>query len=182
MDLERMESDSGDEPSQAESLLPLVYEELRRLAAALLVHDQAMTIQPTALVHEAFLKLSRERTSRWRDETHFRAVASIAMRRVLADHVKSRRRLKRGGGQIGLSLHEDIAGVHCPEVGVLDDALTELERLSPRIARLVVYRFFGELSVFQAADRLGMSVSTAEADWRFAKAWLRRKLSGGGNP
>ena len=159
-------------------MLPVVYDELRRIAAGMLRQHGAMTIQPTALVHEAYLKLSAEHSSRWADACHFRAVASIAMRRVLADHAKARRRLKRGGGRVQVTLHADYGlGVETDLTDV-DEALEELELSSPRVARLVIYRFFGDLSVAQAAERLGVSLSTAEADWRFARAWLKRRTGG----
>lgn len=137
------------------------------------------TLQPTALVHEAYMRLSSEHSSEWGDEAHFRAIASIAMRRVLADHAKSRRRLKRGGGRRGVTIDGDVVGAAEPELTDVDAAIAELEQTSPRVARLVIYRFLGDLSVPQAAERLGVSVSTAEADWRFARAWLKRRLSGG---
>lgn len=183
--------------AQVERLLPLVYHELRRIASSMLRAGPAMTIQPTALVHEAFLKLSREDSSSWNDESHFRAIASIAMRRILADHVRTRTRLKRGGDgggsggdgagssaekaeafrRIDLSLCADAVSLTSADPSDLHEALQDLEAASPRVAKLVIYRFFGDLDVHQAAERLGVSVSTAEADWRFAKAWLRRRLS-----
>lgn len=159
-------------------MLPVVYDELRRIAASFMKRDGAFTIQPTVLVHEAYLRLSAEHSSQWKDEQHFRAIASIAMRRVLADHAKSRRRLKRGGGRRAMTLDAELVGASAPDMTTMDDALDELERSNPRLARLVVYRFFGDMSVEQAAHRLGVSVSTAESDWRFARAWLKRRLDG----
>ncbi len=168
----------AEESAQAEAMLPVVYDELRRIAAGMLRQHGAMTIQPTALVHEAYLKLSSEHSSHWVDECHFRAVASIAMRRVLADHAKARRRLKRGGGRMPVTLHADLGCGVESDLTDVDEALDELEVSSPRVARLVIYRFFGDLSVAQAAERLGVSLSTAEADWRFARAWLKRRIGG----
>jgi RNA polymerase sigma factor (TIGR02999 family) len=136
------------------------------------------------LVHEAFVKLSAEHSSRWSDEHHFRAVAAMAMRRVLADHAKSRRRLKRGGGRVMVTLGEGNEGPAAtapgggPDLAEIDDLLRELEADCPRVAQLVIYRFFGDMDVASAAQRLGVSVSTAEADWRFARAWLRQRLGG----
>lgn len=176
-----------DEAGQAERLLPLVYDELRRIAASMLGGGNGrggnggpVTMQPTAVVHEAFVRLSAQDASRWRNEGHFRAVASIAMRRVLADYAKSRGRIKRGGGweRVGLTLGVDVVDAGVADPVDVHGALEELERVSPRIARLVVYRFFGDLSVEQAAERLGVSLSTAEADWRFARAWLKDRLKG----
>ena len=175
----------GDE-SQAERLLPLVYHELRRIASSMLRRGPAMTIQPTALVHEAFLKLSGQDSARWNDEAHFRALASIAMRRILADHARARGRIKRGGTsanrgagakRVDVSICADVLRIDDADPSDLHDALQDLEAASPRVAKLVIYRFFGDLDVSQAAERLGVSVSTAEADWRFARAWLKRRLS-----
>lgn len=139
-----------------------------------------MSLRPTALVHEAFIKVAGERKGEWADEAHFRAVASLAMRRILADYVRTRTRLKRGGPSARrVSLDLDVLGIGEPTKAVeLDAALEELEADSPRVAKLVVYRFFGDLSVRQAAERLNVSVATAEADWRFARVWLRRRLGG----
>ncbi len=135
-----------------------------------------MTLQPTALVHEAFLKMAAQKAG-WADEAHFRAIASIAMRRVLADHVRSRRAQKRGGAHRAVSFDVNSFGsTGSFSAAALDAALEELEASSPRVARLVVYRFFGDLNVQQAADRLDISLSTAESDWRFARAWLQQRL------
>lgn len=169
-------SNNSEVGTQADELLPLVYEELRRLAAGMLRHRRALTIQPTVLVHEAFMKLSSEHSSRWHNENHFRAVAAIAMRRVLADHAKSRRRLKRGGGRVAVTLGEVSVTETQPDLGAIDELLKELEAECPRVAQLVIYRFFGDLDVASAAERLGVSLSTAEADWRFARAWLSSRL------
>jgi RNA polymerase sigma factor (TIGR02999 family) len=135
-----------------------------------------LTLQPTALVHEAFLKMAAQRTG-CVDEAHFRALASIAMRRVLADHMRARSSLKRGGGRRGGGLCLDTlgSGAAC-DAGALHEALEELEAMSPRVATLVIYRFFGDLSVAEAAARLGISESTAEADWRFARVWLQDRM------
>jgi len=170
-----------DDEAQADQLLPMVYDELRRIAAGLLGDRPGLTIQPTVLVHEAYLKLSREHSSRWNDETHFRAVASIAMRRVLADHVRTRGRVKRGGDLDRVDLTLDLQpGASAPaDLTRVHEALEELEQSAPRVARLVIYRFFGDLDARQAAERLGISLSTAEADWRFARAWLKKRLGGG---
>lgn len=168
-----------DERAQADALLPLVYDELRRIAAGMLRANNRWTIQPTALVHEAFMRLSGEHSAHWKNEGHFRAVASIAMRRVLADHAKSRRRIKRGSGRRAVTLSGELIGHAEPDLADVDEALAELEATSPRVARLVIYRFLGDLSVTEAAERLGVSLSTAEADWRFARAWLKRRLAEG---
>ncbi len=174
-----------DDDAQADRLMPVVYDELRRIAAGLLHDREGFTIQPTVLVHEAYMKLAREHSSHWHDEAHFRAVASIAMRRVLADHVRTRERLKRGSGQVQRLDLGPVDGLpsprEAPQLAHVHEALEELEQSAPRVARLVVYRFFGDLDVHQAAERLGVSLSTAEADWRFARAWLKRRLSTAGH-
>ncbi|MBY0262573.1 MAG: sigma-70 family RNA polymerase sigma factor [Phycisphaerales bacterium] len=164
----------------AARLLPVVYAELRQIAAGMLRRSSPMSLQPTVLVHETFLKMAAQHAE-WANESHFRAVASVAMRRVLADHVRGRSRHKRGGGRRPLSL--DVSALGTGErhgAADLDAALEELEASSPRVAKLVIFRFFGDLSVQQAAERLGISLSTAEADWRFARAWLKRRLDGAG--
>lgn len=171
-------------PGEAEAvdrMLPLVYDELRRIAAGLLRHRSPVSLQPTALVHEAFLRVAVDCKGEWNDEGHFRSIASIAMRRVLADHVRNRSSLKRGGGRRPLTLDVNALGTDERHgAAELDAALEELERSSPRVARLVIYRFFGDLSVAQAAERLGISLSTAETDWRFARAWFKQRLAGSG--
>ncbi|MDX2116259.1 MAG: ECF-type sigma factor [Planctomycetota bacterium] len=160
-------------------LMPLVYDELRRMAASLLRREGPLTIQPTALVHEAFMKLASETGSSPSDHVHIRALAAVAMRRILIDHVRARQRVKRGGNMRAVSLDVALlpAGQPC-SAETLDEAIGLLESEHPRAAQLVIFRFFGGLSVGEAADRLGISTSTAESDWRFGRAWLRRHLSG----
>lgn len=169
-------------PGEAEvvdRMVPIVYDELRRIAAGMLRRRGPVSIQPTVLVHEAFLRVAADCKGEWSEEAHFRAIASIAMRRVLADHVRGRSRQKRGSGQRPLSLDVNALGTgERHGAAELDAALEELESSSPRVARLVIFRFFGDLSVQQAAERLGISLSTAEADWRFARAWLKQRLAG----
>lgn len=164
---------------EAARLMPMVYDELRRIASGMLRSDGHMTLQPTALVHEAFMKVASQRKDEWNDESHFRAVASIAMRRILADHVRARKTQKRGEGNRGVAVDLAILGSSAPGSAVeLDAALEELEAQHPRAASVIVLRFFGGMSVEAAAERLGISVSSAESDWRFARAWLKRSLQG----
>ena len=164
---------------EATSLMPRVYEELRRIAGSMLRGDGHMTLQPTALVHEAFLRVASQSGGAWNDEAHFRAVASIAMRRVLSDHVRARKSQKRGEGQRGITIDLTLVGADAPGSAVeLDAALEELETQHPRVANVIILRFFGGLSVEATADRLNLSVSTTESDWRFARAWLKRRLQG----
>ncbi len=171
----------SDDTDAVNRIMPMIYDELRRIAAGMLRNRAQMSVQPTMLVHEAFVRVAADCKGEFNDEAHFRAIASLAMRRVLADHVRSRNRLKRGNGRRALSLDVGLlgAGEHHGAAEV-DAALEELEASSPRVAKLVVFRFFGDLSVQQAADRLNISLSTAEADWRFARAWLKRRLDGAG--
>jgi RNA polymerase sigma-70 factor, ECF subfamily len=154
-----------------------VYEELRRLAGAYFRSQPANhTLQPTALVHEAFLRLARSNTFESRE--HFFAVAATAMRQVLASHARKRRALKRGGDQTQVTL----TGLQLPDAKTidtvaLDDALAELERLSPRQARIVVCRFFGGLTLPEIARALDVSLTTTEKEWRRARAWLAMELT-----
>lgn len=156
------------------------YEALRGLAAAYLHRERRdHTLQPTALVHEAYLKLANG-TGSWRSQTHFQAVAANAMRQILVDHARARQTRKRGGDWLRVSLSG--AAVASPGVDVdmlaLDDALRQLAEFDARKARIVELRFFGGLTCAEAADEVGVSAKTAEADWYFARAWLRDKLSG----
>lgn len=166
----------------ASLLIPLVYDELRRIAASLLRHDGNLTLQPTALVHEAFLKLAPPKQASWTDESHFRAVASIAMRQVLSDHVRARKSQKRGSGRRAVAVDLALIGVDAPgSPEDLDAALEQLEAEHPRASSVVIMRFFGGLSVGAVANRLSVSVSVVESDWRFARAWLKRQLEGCGS-
>lgn len=166
----------------AAALLPLVYDELRALAASLFVNQRPdQTLQPTALVHEAFLRLVRHRADGWNDQAHFFNAASMAMRQLLADHARARGALKRGGGATRVSLDEiELSRVENGiDIVVLDAALSRLAALNARHARIAELRFLAGLSVEQAALVLGVSARTVEADWRFARAWLHRELSRG---
>jgi RNA polymerase sigma factor (TIGR02999 family) len=155
-----------------------VYEELRALAGAYFRRQpQGHTLQPTALVHEAFLRLAR--TDAFEGREHFLAVAATAMRQILASHARRRRAKKRGGGAVQIQLAEELVpgapmGVDLVE---LDGVLAELEKLSERQARIVEYRFFGGLSVPEIATVLGLSLTTIEKEWRRARAWLASELA-----
>jgi RNA polymerase sigma factor (TIGR02999 family) len=159
-----------------ERLLPLVYAELRRIARQRLRRERREhTLCPTALVHEAYLRLSRQNAP-WQNRAQFFALASEVMRRVLVDH--ARRRAARGGGHVSLALDESAAvqGPRELDLLALDAALDDLATLDPRAARLVELRFFGGLDHAEAAGVLGISRATAERDWAFARAWLRARL------
>jgi RNA polymerase sigma factor (TIGR02999 family) len=168
-------------PADADSILNGVYDELRRLAAYHLRQERPdHSLQATALVHEAYLRLSVQDQSQWRDRTQFVAVASQMMRRVLVDHARARVREKRGGGLWKVSLSEaaELADGRDVEVLDLDAALVRLADIDERKAKLVELRYFGGLTMEEAASALGTSLATAERDWKFSRAFLIRELGG----
>ena len=173
--------DRGD-PKGAEELLPLVYGELRKLAAARMASEApGQTLQPTALVHEAYLRLVGPGSDRaWEGRRHFFAAAAEAMRRILIDRARDRKRLKRGGPDrhlVPLDLDAIVADDAPPDVLLeLDEALGQLDAIDPRGARLVRYRLFAGLSLGDAAEALGISRRSADRDWAFARAWLFDRL------
>jgi RNA polymerase sigma factor (TIGR02999 family) len=174
--------EAGD-PSATEQLLPLVYDELRRLAAQRLAHEKpGQTLQATALVHEAYLRLvgPAEQVKPWSSRGHFFAAAAEAMRRILVDNAR-RKKSAKGGGQLDrIELNDAHLAANERDVDLiaLDEALEKLAALEPRKAQLVKLRFFAGLSADQAADALGISVSTAGADWAYAKSWLKVYIGG----
>jgi RNA polymerase sigma factor (TIGR02999 family) len=177
--LERIQR--GEEQA-ADRLLPLVYDELRRLAAARMAHEApGVTLQPTALVHEAYLRLASEPATRWENRSHFMAVAARAMRRILVDHARKHRAAKRGSGAARLTIdHLDRPAVGPDDVVdlvTLDDALSRLASIDPRQARIVELRFFGGLSVDDTAAILSASTRTVKRDWQLARAWLKREMA-----
>jgi RNA polymerase sigma factor (TIGR02999 family) len=162
-----------------EQLMPLVYGELRRLAASQLRAERRNhTLQPTALVHEAYLRLVGQRSVSWANRAHFFGIASRIMRRILVDHARRRRRAKRNPGTVYLDLgaSETAAADRAPELLALDDALTELEKLDPRQAKVVELRFFGGLSVEETAEVTGISTATVKREWKTARAFLRLEI------
>ena len=164
-----------------ERLLPAVYTELRRLAAQHMRRERPdHTLQPTALVHEAYLKLIEQRHADWQSRAHFFAIASQLMRRILVDHARRHARLKRGGKQEKLVLDEARIGTKgsSAELLALDESLTEVAELDPRQCRIVELRFFGGLSVKETAEVLGISPKTVKRDWAIARAWLFGRLRG----
>lgn len=168
----------GDEAALAR-LTPLVYDQLHRLAARYMRREQAgHTLQTTALLNEAYLRLVDSSRVRWQNRAHFYAVAAQLMRRVLVDFARSRRYKKRGGDwyQVTLSEGIPIAGRGDPDLVAIDEALEDLGRLDPRKARVVELRFFGGLSLEETAEALNVSTDTVGRDWRAAKAWLMREL------
>jgi RNA polymerase sigma factor (TIGR02999 family) len=171
---------NGDQRA-ADRLLPLVYDEFRALARHYLAQERANhTLQPTALVHEAYMKLVDQTRVDWQGRSHFFAVAAQAMRRILVDHARSRQREKRGGGRARVVLDEAVAlsPQKDEDVIALDEALERLAKLDPRQAKVVELRFFGGLGVEEVAHALGVSKRTVEGDWTFARAWLSRELRG----
>ena len=173
---------AGGESAEAaiNKLLPLVYAELRELARACMSDERTgATLQATALVHEAYLRLVRQHSIGFTDRTQFFAAAAIVMRRILVDHARARRREKRGGDAVKVTLDEALAVIEraVPDLTDLDAALTVLAELDSRKARLVELRFFAGVSMDEAAQMLGVTPRTAERDWRFARAWLRDRLA-----
>lgn len=173
---------NGDQEAMCD-LLPLIYEELHARASNLMRQErQDHTLQATALVHEAYLKIVDQRRAKWRDRLQFFAVASGIMRRILADHAKGNGRLKRGGGWCQITLADaavreaDRQGI---DVAALDDALGRLETLDEQRARVVEFRFFGGLTEGETAAILGVSQRTVERQWRCARTWLYEQLNDG---
>lgn len=170
---------AGDKKAP-EKLLPLVYDEFRNLARHYLAQERPNhTLQPTALVHEAYMKLVDQSRVNWQGRTHFFAVAAQAMRRILVDHARAHLRIKRGGGAHRITLDEAVALSPKREEDViaLDEALEKLAKLDQRQAKVVELRFFAGLSVEEVANALEVSKRTVEADWTMARAWLLRELS-----
>lgn len=170
----------GGDPLAAEQLLPLVYDELRRIAARKMGHEQpGQTLQATALVHEAFVRLvDTERVQNWNSRGHFFAAAAEAMRRILIERARQKKSLK-GGGEFR---RHDLAGIEPAmaesnvDLLALDEALIKLEAIDPRPAKLVKLRFFAGLTIEQAAEALGISTSTADNDWEYARCWLKVQM------
>ena len=165
-----------------ESLVPLVYEELRRLARHYLKQEkQNHTLSSTALVHEAYLRLVSQKDVTWQNRAHFFGVASQMMRRILVDHARRRGYAKRGGGAMTLALDEAVSTPQRREIDLvaLDDALDSLAKLDQRQSRMVELRFFGGLSIEETSQVLGVSAPTVKREWASARAWLYREISRG---
>jgi RNA polymerase sigma-70 factor (ECF subfamily) len=173
--------DPDDGPGTAGELLPEVYDELRKLARARLARERQphQTLQPTALVHEAYLRLIDQTQVQWQNRAHFFGVAAQMMRRILVDHAKAKHREKRGGEAHKLSLDEAVNYTHerAAELVALDDALQSLARLDGRKSHIVELRYFGGLTVEETAQVLSISPQTVMRDWNLAKAWLYQQLS-----
>ena len=169
----------GD-PKAAEELLPLVYEELRRIAAAKMAHEKpGHTLQPTALVHEAWLRLAGDATPQFENRAHFFGAAAEAMRRILIERARGRLAAKRGGGAARLDIDEiDLPGplTNDDQLLALDEALEKFVKLEPRKAELVKLRYFVGMSFDEASQALGIAVPTAKQWWAYSKAWLTVEL------
>lgn len=171
---------AGGNQHAAAELLPLVYQELKRIAGGQMRNERPNhTLQPTALVHEAYLKLVDQRMTDWQSRSHFLGVAAQVMRRILLDYAKTRRREKRGGGARQVELDENlvVSEDRASDLIVIDEALTRLEQLDPRQAKVVELRFFGGLSVEETAQAMNISEPTVKREWSMARAWLHRELS-----
>lgn len=164
-----------------EKLMPLVYDELHRQASRYLSKERANhTLQTTALIHEAYLKLVGQKEVEWQNRNHFFAIASVAMRRILVDHAKERHREKRGGSAENLALYEAFqvsANEKSIDLIALDEALNRLAKMNARQARVVELRYFSGLSNDETAEILGVSNATVRNDWNIAKAWLRIQIT-----
>lgn len=179
-----MDDDSRERARRkAEELLPQVYDELRRLARGYMAREnRGHTLEPTALVHEAWVRMADQSRVDWQGRTHFRAVGAQMMRRVLIDHARKREGQKRGGGLQRVTLGDTLlrppeAEVDLPELLALDDALGRLADLDERQARVVELRCFGGLTHAEIAETLGVSERTVGSDWKHGRAWLRRELA-----
>lgn len=182
---ELLEQVVAGDASATERLLSVVYAELRALAASHMRRERGEhTLQPTALVHEAYLRLVNERSAGWKNRSHFFGIAAQAMRRVLLDHARARGRDKRAGGErVELVDAPATIGPDALDVLAVDDALRRLEVLDPRAAKVVEARFFGGLSVEETAEALDIGTATVKRDWSFARAFLQRALdTGEGGP
>ena len=170
---------NGDDHS-AEAWLPLVYEELRKLAQARMTKEMAShTLQPTALVHEAWMRMVDDAERTWHNRAYFFAAASTAMRRILIDHARRKAQLKRGGGQKRISIDDlDLAEPRQDEfILLLEEALQQLEQENPKLAKIVVMKFFGGMTNDEVAEEMGISEPTVRRYWAGAKAWLVKEIT-----
>lgn len=170
---------SGRLHEEAGDLFPLLYKELRKLAHSVLRNEKrGLTIRTTALVHEAFVKLSRRSSGHWKNREHFLTTASLAMRQILVDFFRERKRQKRGGGVLPRPLLEtDVIAIEPgTDICALDEALEKLAKSDERKAKVVELRFFGGLTAEETARALNISVATVNRDWQISKAWLHREI------
>jgi RNA polymerase sigma factor (TIGR02999 family) len=169
----------GDQAA-LEKLMPLVYSELRRLATNYLRRERTgHTLQPTALVNEAYLKLVNQQNAKWQNRAQFFAISAQLMRRILVDHARRRQAVKRGGSEqqrLSITTAEDLATQPAIDLLALNEALDELAKMDPQQSRIVELKFFGGLSIDETAEVLGIGHATVEREWKSARAWLRRQL------
>ena len=169
---------SGGDERARDELVGAVYAELRRRAGAYLRHERpGHTLQPTALVHEVYLRLVDQKSVRWESRSQFFGLAAQLMRRILVDHARARSAGKRGGGLMPVTFDEEVAGRAGVDVAALDDALLALAALDARQGRVVELRYFGGLSIEETAEVLGLSAATVKREWTMARAWLHRELA-----
>ena len=176
---EMLQEWSGGDREALDKLIPIVYEELRRQASRYLQHERhSHTLQTTALVHEAYVRLVDQVDVRWQNRAHFFAIAAEMMRRILVDHARKRRAVKRGGDALRVTLSEALnaSGERDLDIIAVDEVLTKLAALDRQQARVVELRFFGGLIVEETAEVLGVSARTVKRDWSVAKSWIRREL------
>jgi RNA polymerase sigma factor (TIGR02999 family) len=163
-----------------DKLMPLVYDELRRQAARYLRREQAgHTLQTTALIHEAYVRLVDQHNVQWQNRAHFFGIAAQMMRRILVDHARTKKRVKRGGSDIRVSLADATTPVKGQDLDIvaLDEALQRLAKIDEQQSRVVELRFFSGLTVEETAEVMGISQATVKRDWSMAKAWLHRELT-----
>jgi RNA polymerase sigma-70 factor, ECF subfamily len=170
---------SDGDRSALEQLMPVIYSELKRLARRHLAGERGHTLQATALVHEAYLKLVDQRSVAWQSRAHFYAIAARLMRRIVLKRARTRHASKRGGGAALLNIHDiDVrADDQSIDLILLDDALTRLATVDPRQGEIVELRFFGGLSIEEIAEALAISAGTVKREWRTAKAWLYKEVT-----
>ncbi len=177
---EKDERETTEAGEAAADLLPVLYDELRRLATALSARlNPGQTLQATALVHEAYLRLVRDRDPRWKDRRHFFGSAARAMRNILVDQARRKISVKHGGQLTRIELSEGLAWIEPPsgDMVALDDAIEQLQEVDACLAEIVRLRYYIGLSVEETAEVIGVSPTTLKRDWRFARAWLARKLA-----
>lgn len=173
--------DPSRPPDRVSPLVDEVYVELRRLANGYLRRERAQSIQATELVHDAYLRLLKDKHPQWQNRTHFLAIAAISMRRLLVERARARHAHKRGGDQVQVTLDDQLAAAEAPSIDVIavDRALEALALRDPQQARIVELRFFGGLTVEETAEAVGISPATVKRDWTVAKAWLMRAIETG---
>jgi RNA polymerase sigma factor (TIGR02999 family) len=176
-----IEKDQAADPKAVSKLMPVVYDELRKLARHYLRRERAgQSLQATALVNEAYLRLKRDKRQPWQNRTHFLAIAANSMRQILVERARARKAAKRGGEQIRITLDEAVAagGERELDLLALDEALTRLAVIDPEVARIIELRFFAGLSIEEAAEALAISPATVKRGWNMARAWLKREMQG----